>query len=120
MERANALTELEKLLTHIERGGPLRQCIAQAREALTLLRETPPASTGQWLPIESAPKDGQWLLLTDGDECEICRWDSPYWELRGGGLFDATYWMPLPPAPSGETPSPQQEQANDLPNRSAQ
>lgn len=75
-----------------------------------------------WLPIESAPKDGAWVLATDG--AEIFRTHSSYGHVwisngKGGYMPDPdrkdfnwlasefcrlvpwkpTHWRPLPPAP---------------------
>ena len=90
--------------------------------------ETPPPSTGQWRSIESAPKDGTWVMGIQpvktrsrkaqpwsvptamiwehgkwclGCDCDICDPDFNY--------PAPTHWMPLPlpPDPSGERPADQ-------------
>ncbi len=70
-----------------------------------------------WLPIETAPKDGTWILVyeptEDAPSCHVVRWGTPEW---GGGestwvtmplgpnpdtydADDATHWQPLPASP---------------------
>ena len=64
-----------------------------------------------WRPIETAPKDGTSILVSDGAEVDQAEfWDDRgYWVAIGGkcaagnGLgYDPTHWMPLPPAPGSE------------------
>ena len=73
-----------------------------------------------WQPIETAPKDGTWILVYEPHnyepEVHIVRWaESDGWpngktwltEEYGGGpdghsATDATHWMPLPDAPNKE------------------
>lgn len=62
----------------------------------------------EWQPIETAPKDGSHILLTDGISCEVCFYCG-YWQ---GSYYDGygfeynndppTHWMPLPTPPKGE------------------
>lgn len=67
----------------------------------------------QWLPIESAPKDGTDVLTTDGKQIDILRWipDKHWAAKRHGGAgwfepytlsckFTATHWMPIPTTPT--------------------
>ena len=70
---------------------------------------------GQWLPIESAPTDGTYVLLFDAG------YANPYlhaaWDRFGRGWWtqstesgasvvwwSATHWMPLPPPPAKDQP----------------
>ena len=71
----------------------------------------------EWKPIETAPKDGTEILITDGRDMIVACWtkngrsfrDESFGEkadgwsapLDGyvGGLDDATHWMPLPDLP---------------------
>ncbi len=67
-----------------------------------------------WQPIETAPKDGTWVLTCDVSDFNlqrVLRWDTdthsrnPTW--RDHELFPKTptHWMPLPPVPvPQETP----------------
>lgn len=64
----------------------------------------------EWQPIESAPRDGSLVLLTDAD-CDPChliaQWNRGAWwgeKTRSGRALvweTATHWMPLPDPPSG-------------------
>ena len=63
-----------------------------------------------WQPIDTAPKDGTWVLLWTGNECRIAMWDewedpecpvTQGWFDDGDGMYieNPTHWMPLPEAP---------------------
>lgn len=72
---------------------------------------------GQWLPIESAPKDGTplmvWVAEDDavGTHClapiSITN-DGWWWDDSTGDqirrILSATHWMPLPPPPAKDSP----------------
>ena len=64
-----------------------------------------------WQPIETAPKNGTWLLLTAvGDwKAHIGLWDEMErrWVKDGEGrpLSDLTHWMPLPAPPQEDRES---------------
>jgi hypothetical protein len=86
---------------------------------LTRLRSVEKAQ--EWLPMETAPKDGTYILLLEKGEVNKARWeqnyavvcypDSPYeWCIFGTygdeqGYFDSVInpegWRPLPPPPTG-------------------
>lgn len=79
-----------------------------------------PVATG-WIPIETAPKDGTWVLLygkepwpeRDDNLQSIVtgfwnadsqfgdgEWAFCYWDSDWRSTFKPTHWQPLPPAPS--------------------
>jgi hypothetical protein len=68
------------------------------------------AEAGEWLPIETAPKDGTPILAFCPSEREwpilVIHWALSYWYVHGddgyGGStinLEPTHWMPLPPIP---------------------
>jgi hypothetical protein len=67
-----------------------------------------------WQPIETAPKDGTWVLLYDkrSDLAEVAQWDSDKtyfddcpiygWHTANGidyMTLTFTHWMPMPEPP---------------------
>ena len=63
----------------------------------------------EWLPIETAPKDGRSVLLYQDGSIETGFWyvGSLYqhWECFKG-IMDPTHWMPLPKPPTEQKPPP--------------
>ena len=64
-----------------------------------------------WQPIETAPKDGQDVLLFFDGLYAVCFWDGYNWlsSIQSGSdeyspltMDRATHFMPLPSAPKGE------------------
>lgn len=74
-----------------------------------------------WQPIETAPKDGRWLIMAGGEirvglsgssikseTASVTRWDGQGWKTNrfsgwGGDCFyrDPLYWLVIPPLPDG-------------------
>ncbi len=64
-----------------------------------------------WQPIDTAPKDGTWVLLTGGHAaeptgpCVVGFWDRDdwayaHWDGSWYSIYEApTHWMPLPEPP---------------------
>lgn len=67
----------------------------------------------EWQPIDTAPKDGTWILTwaRDDSACEFARWEQSYhyrrtvrsgWIVKGRGFspqYAPTRWMPIPALP---------------------
>ena len=88
--------------------------------AVQLVPATPPTTDApaQWQPIETAPKDGTHILLSDGERVSVGAWASDmdygadyegqlgvatWWAVDLGPNNDRpTLWMPLPAAPTQE------------------
>lgn len=56
-----------------------------------------------WMPIETAPKDGNWLWVAEqADDLWFqseAQWDGYHWETSYGERIAPSYWMPLPSEP---------------------
>ncbi len=63
-----------------------------------------------WQPIETAPRDGTWLLCWEpGTEVDIMRWYAwsttrGEWQSCEGIRTEPTHWQPLPAPPSDDRP----------------
>jgi len=60
----------------------------------------------QWEPIETAPKNGDVILVYANGRRIIAWWNyfqfdkhNNGWDFSGNGFINPTHWMPLPPAP---------------------
>jgi len=80
--------------------------ISQALTALQTLRD----KVG-WQPIETAPRDGDWIIVVSGkniigdsDTPYLARWAQEWSSFRNGLNNDTkpTHWMPLPTPPESE------------------
>ena len=70
----------------------------QARAALAVVPMT------EWQPIETAPKDGVFVLITDGDVVQIGYYEDHLMAWRSYEdqcrlWSDPTHWQPLPAPP---------------------
>lgn len=97
-----------------------RQTIVPAMDALTAALRAPVApAVPAWQPIETAPKNVDHMLLSDGARVSLGGWISDiehgaeyegqigmagWWAVDLGPNNDRpTHWMPLPAAPTKET-----------------
>jgi hypothetical protein len=101
---ATQLAELEKVnaevWSNLEFRKSIRVILENANEIVQVLE------AANWLPIESAPRDGTNILGCDGEKMTAVYWNYfGYWELSVCGIYteDAewhpTHWRPLPAAP---------------------
>ncbi|WP_332692073.1 DUF551 domain-containing protein [Devosia sp.] len=73
-----------------------------------------------WLPIETAPRDGSRVLLSDGTDVEIAKWgdinmaEKKGWQIScnadtGWNYYEVfyapTHWAPLPTPPGVNPPA---------------
>jgi hypothetical protein len=83
--------------------GPVS--MMQIADALGVpLADTPkkPAKTKKWQPIETAPKDGTWLLLlmSDSSVPVVGSFWGRWYYADDFELDNVTHWMPLPDPPA--------------------
>lgn len=85
------------------------------RAAARALGDRPGADRAGWQPIETAPKDGTYILAWDGFGYGVVCWDPDLagteapsqWALYNRFATDAlvpTHWQPLPASPNGGQP----------------
>lgn len=61
--------------------------------------------TSEWQPIETAPKDGIDILVSNGERTSVAYYDRRWWIVSWTVEFlnfDPTNWMPLPLPPGDE------------------
>ena len=81
--------------------------VSQEVEALKAENEELKAKLdkAKWQPIESAPRDGKSILVTDGyDVCDAYFRGGDWWQYQCGDdwystSINPTHWMPLPSCP---------------------
>lgn len=125
LNRMDALLDPSlNLLAVSENSITLQGCRADMLTIRRALRMAPAAREG-WQPIETAPKDGTEILMTNGVDVSSGSWyggDNGTYDLDGasncdereagwmdwsGGMQpDPTRWMPLPAAQAGAAQEP--------------
>lgn len=88
---------------------PAIQCCPEHRECYIPEEVAEQAKRGfpTWYPIETAPKDGTFVLLTNERDFSVAKYGmlrcgSPAWIVQGTCLEmtpEPTHWMPLPEPP---------------------
>lgn len=64
-------------------------------------RETPAPTPSRWQPIETAPKDGTWIVVTRGEIAHVVLWFFDDWAREDMWVVPPpTHWMPLEPYPA--------------------
>lgn len=107
-----------RLIGSVKEATDLRDALRQATLAkadaiLALSPQAPSPNEGDWQPIETAPRDGTWLLCywagTDIGEYQnrygVAAWTSMHgdgdsWYEGSGAVGDPTHWRPLPAPPA--------------------
>ena len=101
------ITELESQLAQRFDAADMATAAAQGfRDGVAAPQ---PAGAAGWQSIETAPRDGQAILVTDGWDCYCVEWSEEFdwwtvddnklgpFRLRGSA---PTHWMKLPEAPN--------------------
>jgi len=57
------------------------------------------AQQAQWQPIETAPRDGERILICEPEFITVAYFESGMFQ-DGERYYDPDYWMPLPPEPN--------------------
>jgi len=101
-EQAKALREQLGTMTtkFLSVEGQLQRTEAELRDARGLLDKE--RERHQWRPIETAPKDGTYVLSWDPVEIgflEVIQWKPWGWETASFDSIAPTHWMPLPEPP---------------------
>ena len=96
------ITELESQLAQRFDAADMATASAQG------FRDGVASVSAGWQSIETAPKDGQAILVTDGWGCYCVEWNEEFdwWTVDDNKLgpfrlrcSSPTHWMPLPAAP---------------------
>lgn len=101
-QRQDGFKEGPKLsLAEVDTDTLALQCDAFRAEVFRSAGKVDPAfvKTTEWQPIETAPKEGQFVALFPDGMCDMMGgWDE-YQEILGYGEAPATHWLRLPPRP---------------------
>ena len=120
-ERAELIAR-HRVMTKTMTSYGLDTCAALCLESADMLEadgtfidegtKAPQLAVPAWMPIETAPKDGQCLLWVDTDDggevMTLLRDSNGCWLYEGKPVYSAsfyiepTHWMPLPQPPQGE------------------
>ena len=108
MTNAELIAEARNAANYLDLVGST-EC--DPRDILRRLADALEAAEGGWQPIETAPKDGTWVLAYDADEygetTETAHWVrngmfGGAWEISDEMQIKPTLWMPLPAPPAKE------------------
>ena len=105
-DKHEALCRIEELEAQLEK----KPSIKITSRVLNALKEIQYKHDDEWLPIETAPKDGTLILLLWGRNLYISKWEFGGWVSyhgihplydEDGELYrpDASHWRPLPEPP---------------------
>ena len=113
--------ECDERLKKIKELNAQIECLNRDAQALRS-RNVAFASSAGWQPIETAPKDGTYILIRQrsddspvGFNAHVCKHDATFphlpWTTSYGMILGTnpnapvTHWMPLPPAPGSPGPA---------------
>lgn len=103
----------EPIRIYAEYGWKAAWPRAYQASRLAALEESQP----KWLPIETAPRDGTWILVAGPDQTGagrmVCRMVAEAWGWESaddgyGAYIQPTHWMALPANPTTERPAKDQ------------
>jgi hypothetical protein len=83
--------------------GEYQETFRKLVDWIDSLRATPDVER-EWHPIETAPKDGSYILVSNGAYIDVARWSHGSF----GGFAkdgDCLFWQPLPPPPRTSAPA---------------
>lgn len=104
-----AVAAAEEILATLQAGEPYGESLVNhpVREIAAIIdRHIPATDRAGWQPIETAPKDGTWILLLHENHSTptVGRWIDGGWFSDDGLKWPSTHWMPLPAAPTPNQP----------------
>ncbi len=97
-----AVWQVRDLLEGIENfpemfRGPRAECQAWIDD-----RAAEAANAARWQPIETAPRDGRFVFVSDSGTAIMACWEGTVWLDWASYPFHPTHWMPLPQPPAGD------------------